>query len=109
MSILTISSLSKVYRKGKVDIPALREVSFEVDDGGFVSIVGRSGSGKSTLLNLIGGLDTATTGHIVFRGRDLTEMKRSRWPGTEDHRWGWSSSPSTLFRIAAPWRTWCWP
>jgi putative ABC transport system ATP-binding protein len=74
LSILNISKLSKVYRRGKVEIPALRDVSFDVDEGGFVSIVGRSGSGKSTLLNLIGGLDTATSGRVVFRGRDLTEM-----------------------------------
>ena len=75
MSILTISKLSKVYHRGKVDIHALRDVSLDVDEGGFVSIVGRSGSGKSTLLNLVGGLDTATSGRVVFKGRDLTEMK----------------------------------
>ncbi len=63
--------------KGQVEIPALRDISFDVEDGEFVSIVGRSGSGKSTLLNLVGGLDTPTAGQIVFKDRDLAGMKRS--------------------------------
>lgn len=77
MNIVSVSHLSKTYRKGRVDIPALRDVSLDVATGDFVSLVGRSGSGKSTLLNLIGGLDTATSGRIFFKGQDLTTMKRS--------------------------------
>jgi putative ABC transport system ATP-binding protein len=77
LTILEISHLSKVYSKGEVRIPALRDVSFDVNQGEFVSIVGRSGSGKSTLLNLIGGLDTATSGCVLFKGTDLTRMNRS--------------------------------
>jgi putative ABC transport system ATP-binding protein len=76
-AILGLSGLTKTYAKGGLPIRALEDVSFEVKEGQFVSIVGRSGSGKSTLLNLIGGLDTATAGDVVFRGRDLTRMKRS--------------------------------
>jgi putative ABC transport system ATP-binding protein len=76
MDLLKVSGLSKIYRKGDIEIPALRDVCFEVAGSEFVSIVGRSGSGKSTLLNLIGGLDTATSGHIVFDGKDLAAMKR---------------------------------
>jgi len=75
--MLRISNLSKTYKKGNIPIPALREVSLEVNQGEFLSIVGRSGSGKSTLLNLIGGLDTATSGKILFKEKDLTQMKRS--------------------------------
>jgi len=77
LNIVSVSHLSKTYRKGRVDIPALRDVSLDVATGDFVSLVGRSGSGKSTLLNLIGGLDTATSGRIFFKGQDLTTMKRS--------------------------------
>jgi putative ABC transport system ATP-binding protein len=77
LNILRISQLSKIYRKGHLEIPAVKDVSFEVGRGEFVSIVGRSGSGKSTLLNLIGGLDTATSGHVFFKEKDLARMKRS--------------------------------
>ena len=75
--MLKISNLSKTYKKGDIPIPALQDISVEVNQGEFVSIVGRSGSGKSTLLNLIGGLDTATSGKILFKEKDLTQMKRS--------------------------------
>lgn len=81
--LLGVSQLSKVYRKGDVQIRALTDITFEVDSGEFISIVGRSGSGKSTLLNLIGGLDTVTSGQITFAGEDLTRMKRS---GLARHR-----------------------
>ena len=77
MSLLRVSQLSKTYYKGNVHIHALKDVSFYVKQGEFVSIVGRSGSGKSTLLNLIGGLDSATSGQILFGGKDLSRMKRS--------------------------------
>ncbi len=76
-STLQTIDLHKTYRKGAVQVRALQGVSFEVREGEFVSIIGRSGSGKSTLLNLIGGLDTATSGRIILHNKDLTRMKRS--------------------------------
>ena len=79
--MLRVKGLSKTYSKGDVEIPALRDITFEVDTGEFISIVGRSGSGKSTLLNLIGGLDTPSCGQILFRGTDLAAMKRSELAG----------------------------
>jgi putative ABC transport system ATP-binding protein len=81
--LLEVKDLSKTYAKGDVKIPALRDVTFDVDDGAFVSIVGRSGSGKSTLLNLVGGLDTPSSGRILFNGVDLASMKR---PELASHR-----------------------
>jgi len=69
--ILAAKSLSKIYRMGEVDVPALRDASLDIHDGEFLIIVGASGSGKSTLLNLIGGMDRPTGGTISFLGRDL--------------------------------------
>lgn len=77
MAILSVSGLEKTYKKGKVDIPALLNVTFEINEGEFFSVVGKSGSGKSTLLNLIGGLDRATAGTIIFDGNDLRKMNRT--------------------------------
>ena len=74
--ILYINKLSKIYQKGAVEIPAVRDVSFEVPRGSYLSIVGKSGSGKSTLLNLVGGLDSPTSGTIHFNGKDLGKMSR---------------------------------
>ncbi|MEE9461949.1 MAG: ABC transporter ATP-binding protein [Bacteroidales bacterium] len=75
-TILSINKLSKIYQKGAVEIPAVRDVSFEVPRGSYLSIVGKSGSGKSTLLNLVGGLDRPTSGTIQFNARDLGKMTR---------------------------------
>lgn len=83
VKFIEISNLRKIYHKGTVRIPALRGVSIDVEQGEFVSIVGRSGSGKSTLLNLIGGLDKATSGRIAFEGSDLALMDRQ---GLATHR-----------------------
>jgi len=68
--------LCKTYQKGTVPIPVLQGVSLEVAKGEYVSVVGRSGSGKSTLLNLLGGLDTATSGRISVGDSDVTAMSR---------------------------------
>ena len=72
--ILKTEDLWKVYRTGKVDVPALRGVSIEILQGEFVSIMGPSGCGKSTLLHVIGGLAQATRGRVLLDGNDLTEM-----------------------------------
>ena len=77
MTLIKTSNLSKSYRKGKVEIPALKDATFEVGQGAFVSITGKSGSGKSTLLNLIGGLDQASHGSILFDGKDLHQFNKS--------------------------------
>ncbi len=68
--------LCKTYQKGTVSIPVLRGVSLDVEKGEYVSVVGRSGSGKSTLLNLMGGLDTATSGRIIVGDSEITSMSR---------------------------------
>ena len=70
-SILSTKDLTKSYKIGKLEVPALRGVSLEVEEGKFVAIMGPSGCGKSTLLHLLGGLLSPTTGSIIIDGEDL--------------------------------------
>lgn len=77
MEIIRSILLNKEYQKGKIIVSALKNISFSVTKGEYISIVGKSGSGKSTLLNLIGGLDHATSGQLIINGRDLSLMKRN--------------------------------
>jgi putative ABC transport system ATP-binding protein len=65
--------ITKVYHMGEVEVPALRGVDLDIREGEFLVLLGPSGSGKSTLLNILGGLDVPTAGHVMYRGRDLTE------------------------------------
>lgn len=71
MEILRVENLSKTYGKGLTEVKALDNVSFKVDKGEFVAIVGASGSGKSTLLHLIGGVDRPTEGKVFIDGKDI--------------------------------------
>ena len=73
-AIIRTENVTKVYRVGKVDVPALRGVSLEVERGHFVSIVGPSGSGKSTLFYILGGLTRATSGQVVVDGADFAQL-----------------------------------
>jgi putative ABC transport system ATP-binding protein len=77
-TILQAENLEKVYRVGRVDVPALRGVSLEVHEGEFLAIMGPSGCGKSTMLHLLGGLLTPTSGRIVIDGEDLTAASDAR-------------------------------
>ena len=77
-TILKAENLEKVYRVGKVDVPALRGVSVAVQEGEFVAVMGPSGCGKSTMLHLLGGLLTPTKGRIVIDGEDLTAASDAR-------------------------------
>ncbi len=72
--IIVARDLAKTYRNGKLAVPALRGVSFSVDAGEFVAVVGPSGSGKSTLFHLLGGLTQATGGSVTIRGTDLAPL-----------------------------------
>jgi putative ABC transport system ATP-binding protein len=72
--ILKTENLWKMYRTGRMEVPALRGVSVSILPGEFVSIMGPSGCGKSTLLHVIGGLAQATSGRVLLDGNDLTEM-----------------------------------
>lgn len=72
--IIIARNLSKTYRSGRIAVPALKDVSFAVERGEFVSIVGPSGSGKSTLFYLLGGLTRATTGSVLIDGVDFANL-----------------------------------
>ncbi len=72
--ILKTENLWKIYRSGRLDVPALSGINFEVLPGEFVSIMGPSGCGKSTLLHVIGGLTQATRGKVLLDGNDLSSM-----------------------------------
>jgi putative ABC transport system ATP-binding protein len=73
-AMIVAENLSKTYRVGKVDVPALRGVSFTVEKGEFVAVVGPSGSGKSTLFYLLGGLTHADSGRVVVDGEDFARL-----------------------------------
>lgn len=77
MTILSVEGLTKIYGKGEAAVTALDHVSFTVEKGEFVAIVGASGSGKSTLMNLIGGIDEPTSGRVVIDGQELYAMNES--------------------------------
>src|SRR3984957_14861900 len=72
--IILSQDLGKTYRSGKLEVPALRKVSFEVEPGEFVAIVGPSGSGKSTLFYILGGLTQATSGSVLIDGVDFAKL-----------------------------------
>ena len=78
MSILEVKNLTKTYGKGDNLVKAVDDVSFNVEEGEFVAIVGASGSGKSTLLHMIGGVDTVTSGQILVDGEDIAKYNADK-------------------------------
>jgi putative ABC transport system ATP-binding protein len=87
-AIIQVENITKMYRIGKVDVPALSGISFEVQRGEFVSIVGPSGSGKSTLFYVMGGLTRATTGRVVVDGADFAQMSDAQRTQMRKHKIG---------------------
>ncbi|WMM23413.1 ABC transporter ATP-binding protein [Tissierella sp. MB52-C2] len=75
MKLLEVNAISKTYGTGEARVNALKNVNFSIPKGEFVAIVGESGSGKSTLLNMIGALDTPTSGKVLIDGNDIFGMK----------------------------------
>ena len=75
MNLLEVQSLSKTYGTGDIAVHALKAASFSVPNGEFDAVVGESGSGKSTLLNLLGALDTPTSGKVCIDGKDIFSMQ----------------------------------
>ena len=78
MDLLEVKAISKTYGSGEAAVSALKDVSFSVPKGEFVAVVGESGSGKSTLLNMLGALDTPSSGKVFIDGNDIFKMKESQ-------------------------------
>jgi putative ABC transport system ATP-binding protein len=80
-AIIRLEGVTKVYRRGSVDVPVLQRLDLEVARGEFLALMGPSGSGKSTILNLVSGIDTPTDGHVIVAGIDLGDLDASALAG----------------------------
>ena len=78
MAFVQFDQAGKVYRSGDVSVNALHDVSFEIEKGEICVIVGQSGAGKTTLLNILGGMDTLTSGRVLLDGEDISKFARRR-------------------------------
>ena len=73
MSFIEFKNVSKIYKTGDVEVRAVNDVSFSIERGEFVVVLGQTGAGKATILNLLGGMDTATSGSILVDGQDIAK------------------------------------
>ena len=78
MSLIEFKNVSKIYKLGEVEIPALDGVDFTIDEGEFVVVLGASGAGKTTILNILGGMDSASGGQVIVGGDDITKYSRKQ-------------------------------
>jgi putative ABC transport system ATP-binding protein len=76
MSLVEFKNVGKVYQSGEVKITALENVNFEINEGEFCIIVGASGAGKTTILNILGGMDTLSSGNVIFDGKDISALSK---------------------------------
>lgn len=94
--IISIEGLTKIYKKGSEEIKAVNDISLEIEEQSFVTIMGRSGSGKSTLLNMIGCLDKPTEGKIMIDGEHVTAIKGIKLPNIRRKKIGFIFQQSNL-------------
>ncbi len=107
--MIELDNVTKIYRMGKVEVPALRGVTLNIQQGEMVSIIGASGSGKSTLMNIIGFLDKLTSGGYKFDGKDVTRLNDNRLAEMRNKKIGFVfqdynllSRTSALFNVELP-------
>src|SRR5258707_7197176 len=87
-AVIDVRDISKVYKMGDIDIPALRGVSLQVYEGEFISIMGPSGSGKSTMLQILGALDQPTSGEYYLDGVDVAKLNDSELAAIRNRKIG---------------------
>lgn len=78
---VSLKNVSKIYQMGEVEIRAVDGINFDIEKGEFVVIVGPSGAGKTTVLNILGGMDTATTGQVLVDGKDIAKYSQKQLTG----------------------------
>ena len=78
MAYIELKEVDKIYPMGEIKLKALDKATFEIEKGELVVILGQSGSGKSTCLNIIGGMDTVTSGSVIIGGKDITRLKEKQ-------------------------------
>lgn len=88
MPLLKLKKVKKIYKQGKIEVPALRGIDLTVDEGEFTTIFGPSGSGKTTLLNMIGCLDTPTEGDIDLNGSKISDLSKKELAMTRRYNIG---------------------
>jgi len=88
MAMIELRNIHKIYHMGKVDVPALNDVSLDIDKGEMLAIIGASGSGKSTMMNIIGLLDQPTSGGFRFDGQDIQRLGDNALARLRNHRLG---------------------
>ena len=87
-ALIRVENVSRTFEVGNQTIHALTDVSFEVEQGEFLAVIGRSGSGKTTLLNIVAGLDRASSGHVFIGGQDVSAMNDSELTELRRHKLG---------------------
>lgn len=94
--LLSLNKLTKTYRMGEIEIPALKGVSLDIEKGDFLAIMGASGSGKSTLLNLLGCLDRPTSGQYILEGQEVSRLNSDALAMVRNRRIGFVFQNFTL-------------
>lgn len=107
--MLELKNIYKNYTQGKMDVPVLKDISFSVDEGEYVAIMGPSGSGKTTLMNIIGCLDSPTSGEYILEGKDIAQSSDNKLSDVRLHSIGFVfqsfyllSRQSALENVALP-------
>lgn len=95
--LIEFKNVAKEYQVGEVTIRALDGVDFSISEGEFVVVLGASGAGKSTILNILGGMDTATSGRVLVGGQDITKYSEKKLTRYRGRRLALCSSSTTSF------------